>query len=112
MAGAKGRSGGRRAGAGRKPVTANPDFRFREWCRAVVARPEVREGIAARAETDPEFALKVAEHGFGRPPQSLDVKVGGDGTRIDYRVQIEGGGVVAPAATGVPTAAPRLASAG
>lgn len=39
--------------------------------------PEVLANLMEAARTDPMVALKLAEHGFGRPPQALDVKVEG-----------------------------------
>ena len=75
MAGVKGRSG-------RKPDTTG----FRSWCRSVVDRESVKTLIAAKAEADPEFALKVAEHGYGRPPQALDVHVGNDNGPLEFRI--------------------------
>jgi hypothetical protein len=80
-------------------------FQFRAWCRDLIAEPKVRAAVAKRARTDPDFALRVAEHGFGRPPQSLDVKVGtGKGT-IRHTVTVAGGGALPPGAAGVPAAA-------
>lgn len=64
--------GGARPGSGRKPVTG-----FREFARRTVMDPEVLAAIAGRAKVDPEYALKLAEAGFGRPPQALDVAFSG-----------------------------------
>jgi len=61
--------GGKRAGAGRKPSATS----FRQWCKDVWADPVVQENLLARAKESPEFALKIAEHGFGRPPQALQI---------------------------------------
>ena len=63
--------GGARAGAGRKSLK----FGFREWCRKIVMDKEVQAEIMRECRCDPNFALKVAEHGFGRPGQALDVNV-------------------------------------
>ena len=62
MAGKKGRSG-------RKPSATG----YRAWCREVADRDDIRAAILGKAQQDPDFALKVAEHGYGRPPQALDV---------------------------------------
>ena len=64
--------GGRRVGSGRKQEAAG----FRQWCRHLFNDPKVRAAVRKRAKEDPEFALRIAEHGWGRPPQALDVKVG------------------------------------
>lgn len=72
MAGVKGRSGRKQAVTG-----------FRAWCREVGLSRTVKANIIRRARHDPEFALKLLEHGFGRPPQSLDVKVQRENT---YRI--------------------------
>ncbi len=67
MAGKKGRSG-------RKSFVTG----FREFCRGVVMDPDLQEKMKKRAQEDMDYALKLAEHGFGRPPQALDLKVAGD----------------------------------
>lgn len=78
MAGVKGRSGRKN----RPPEVIG----FRDFCRNVIANPKVQAGITRRALRDPEFALRVAEHGFGRPPQALDVKIGGDNGPLEFRI--------------------------
>lgn len=52
-----------------------PGFRgeFRKWCRKVAADPEVQKLMHDTARENPEFALKVCEHAYGRPPQALDI---------------------------------------
>ena len=46
---------------------------FRKWCRAVISDPKIRKALQKRAQEDTDFALKLAEHGFGRPgPQIVD----------------------------------------
>lgn len=80
-------------------------FRFREFCREVCADPVVQAKIQEAARENPEFALRVAEHGFGRPPQSLAITGSlevGDGVR--HVVVLPGGFALPAAATGVPTA--------
>jgi hypothetical protein len=91
MAGVKGRSG-------RRPQATG----FRDWCRRIALDPEVQKGIEQEAKENPEFALKVAEHGFGRPPQSLDVSV----TRPDRYVIAWGGEDSLPASTTLPDPGP------
>lgn len=65
-------------GPGSGPRPGNPGntlaVGFRQWCRDVVGKPEVRKAIEDRCLTDPEFALRVCDHGYGRPPQALDVR--------------------------------------
>lgn len=46
---------------------------FRQICREIVLSKKVMDQIRALAEKDGAFALDVAAHGFGRPPQSLDI---------------------------------------
>ena len=95
-----GKNGGARPGAGRKPTAVG----FRQWCRDVVMRPEVLQALEERALTDTEFALKVAEHGFGRPPQALDIKVGGDSDQpIRHEVTMPGGTPLSASVAGLPT---------
>lgn len=87
--------GGRRPGAGRKCLPST----WREWCRAVVNDPAVRKAILERAKRDPEFALRVADHGFGRPPQALGVTVSGDAKKpLVYQAVFADGGVAAASA--------------
>ena len=81
MAGVAGRSGKGRG---------NPDpivVGFREFCRSVVSDPRVQAKIQETALANPEFALRLAEHGYGRPPQALDVKFGNsnDGP-LEFRI--------------------------
>ena len=58
---------------------------FRQRCRDIVLSPKVWKGIAARARRDPEFAMRVAEHGFGRPTQAVSLDQAGPLTvRIEY----------------------------
>ena len=89
--------GGARKGAGRKTLK----FGFRKWCREVVMDKEVQEQIKAEAKTNPHFALKLAEHGFGRPPQSLDVKVN-DITGLFVAEFADGEPVSPPTTEGLP----------
>lgn len=69
MAGAKGRSG-------RKPNQLG--IYFREAMRDIATSDKVIKLIEAQAQTDPIFALRVAEHGFGRPFQAVHVTRGSD----------------------------------
>lgn len=88
-----GKNGGARPGAGRKRV----EFRFRRWCREVFVDPEIQENIKRAAKEDPLFALKLAEHGWGRPPQSLTVDVD-DKRQGEFRAEFADGASVHPAA--------------
>ena len=94
--------GGKRNGAGRKPTR----FGFRSWCRDIVLGDDVLKGIADKAKTDPEFALRLAEHGFGRPPQSLDIKGGAADGKTVYAVELPGADLTAAAFKDVPDARP------
>lgn len=78
-------------------------FAFRDWCRNVATSPIVQKTIRKRAQTDAEFALKVAEHGFGRPPQSLDVNLPAS-KQGGLAFVFPGGVVLSAAATGLPGA--------
>ena len=93
-------SGGKRSGAGRKTLK----FGFRQFCREIINDPEVQAAIKEQAKADPFFALKVAEHGFGRPPQSLDLTVGGDQSRpLKYVATFDDGEPIAPPIAPLPT---------
>lgn len=35
--------------------------------------PKVQKSIREAAEVNPEIAIKLSEHGFGRPPASLEL---------------------------------------
>lgn len=70
--------GGRRAGAGRKPSGAK---QAREWFRDIVCDPVRRQKFLAALDAQLEAGetaayFKAMEHGFGRPPQSLNVTGG------------------------------------
>ena len=97
-----GKNGGARPGAGRKPTAVG----FRQWCRDVVMQPEVLEALAERALYDTDFALKVAEHGFGRPPQSLDVSVATSEQPQEFRAFFADAEAVPAAALRVPEGPP------
>ena len=86
-------SGGSRPGAGRPNVRGW----FKGWCRAVLEDEAVRECMFREAQTNPDFALKVAEHAFGRPSQSHDVTTRTDGP-VEYVVTFAGGAGAAAAA--------------
>lgn len=76
MAGVKGRSGRKR----------DPNIiGFRDFCRSVVSDPKVQAKIHATALANADFALRLAEHGYGRPPQALDVKVGSS-SPLEFRI--------------------------
>lgn len=46
---------------------------FRTWCKKVALDPVVQKLMHDTARENPEFALKVCEHAYGRPPQALDI---------------------------------------
>lgn len=79
---------------------------FRQKMRDIALLPTVLDKILKHAQEDPEFALRVAEHGFGRPPQALDIRASNvdPNEQLAYRASLEGeGGDLIPAeATGVP----------
>lgn len=77
---------------------------FRSFCRSVVSNPEVQAAIAEAALKNPEFALRVAEHGYGRPPQALDVRTSevAPGEQVIYRAAFDDGQPVFTAAETVP----------
>ena len=77
MAGVKGRSG-RKA----SPLTQE----WREFCRDVTASEAVRALIRSKAETDPDYALKIAEAAHGRPPQALDIAHRNEGGPLEFRI--------------------------
>ena len=58
---------------------------WRDFCRKVVSDPAVQAKIKSTALENPEFALRLAEHGYGRPPQALDVKVAND-RPLEFRI--------------------------
>jgi hypothetical protein len=94
--------GGKGSGNKGKPHVTG----YRQKMRDITLLPEVLEGIVARAKLDPEFALKCAEHGFGRAPQALDIRAANvdPGQQLAYRASLEGGYAIPSEATGIPTA--------
>ena len=62
----------------------------RAWCRKVVTSPEVMQMLEEAAKTDPAVALKLFEHGFGRPPQSLTLSSERFTVSVEHRQAIEG----------------------
>ena len=42
--------------------------------RNLASDPEALRKVTERAKNDPEFWLRIFEHGFGRPPQAIDVR--------------------------------------
>jgi len=96
MAGVKGRSGtGRHK---RDPVVIG----WRDFCRTVVSDPRVQAKIQETALANPEFALRLAEHGYGRPPQALDVKVANEGP-LEFRILDAAGAAFAFGGGDLPT---------
>jgi len=75
VAGAKGRSG-------RKPDATG----FRAWAREVVDRESTRKLIADKADSDPDYALRLCEHAYGRPPQALDVSHRTEDGPLEFRI--------------------------
>lgn len=71
---------------GRRKNTDPVVVGFREFCRNVVSHPEVKAKIEAAARANPEFALRVAEHGYGRPPQALDVSHNTGQVPLEFRI--------------------------
>lgn len=68
--------GGKRKGAGKPQSVAGT----RAWLRKMCENPDMRAKVeaAVRAsveEGDLSDYWKALEHGFGRPPQALDIKV-------------------------------------
>ena len=94
--------GGKGSGRGGKPNATG----FRQKMRDLALDPDVIESIIARAKVDPEFALKCAEHGFGRAPQALDIRASNvdPAQQLIYRASLEGGYAIPAEATGIPTA--------
>jgi len=97
MAGVKGRSGRRN----RDPIVTG----FREFCRDVVSDPKVQAKIRRQALANPDFALRVAEHGFGRPPQALDVSHRTENGPLEFRILDATGADFAFGRNDLPTAA-------
>jgi len=67
----------------------------RIYLRALVDNPDYRTQFTAQFERaitgeDPikavEAFLKIFEHGYGRPPQALDVKVGNSDGPLEFRI--------------------------
>lgn len=98
-----------RGGARPNSGPNNPVQGTRKWFRSLVEDPKLRakvEKIIA-AEVDEGNLTnywKAVEHGFGRPPQALDVKVGGGDKPVRYVAEIAGGSLDPPGTEGVPDA--------
>ena len=94
--------------------TVGPSSRrggFRDFCRRTVMSRLVRLGLIRRARLDPEFALKLAKHGFGAEPQAVQVNVDHrEVKRVVYVVQLPGAGAVSPAIAGLSEPRPALDS--
>jgi len=75
---------------------------WRDFCRSVVSDPAVQAKIKATALESPDFALRLAEHGYGRPPQALDVKVANDGP-LEFRILDAAGAAFAFGGGDLPT---------
>jgi len=94
VAGVKGRSG-------RKPDATG----FRAWAREVVDRESTRQLIADKANVDPDYALRLCEHAYGRPPQALDVSHRTDDGPLEFRILDATGADFAFGRNDLPTAA-------
>ena len=73
----------------------------RKWFREIVEDPDRRQkvidvidaGIKAGNLCD---YWKAVEHGFGRPPQALDVKIGGGDEALEFEIKFADGSPAAP----------------
>lgn len=85
---ARGKNGGRRPGSGRKPISIG--LRDKARIEALRLLPEALKAIEAdlkAGRTDSYF--KLIEHGYGRPPQAVDVSLGGgDGLPLAVAVRL------------------------
>lgn len=82
---------------------------FRDFCRRTVMSRLVRLSLIRRARIDPEFALKLAKHGFGAEPQAVQVNVDHrEERKVVYVVQLPGAGAVPPAIAGLPDSSPAV----
>ena len=96
--------GGARPNSGpRRPIAGT-----RKWFRDLVEDPKRRAKVEAiidqdLAENRLENYWKAVEHGFGRPPQALDVKVGGGEGPLEFEIQFSDGSTAAPLPTNVST---------
>lgn len=98
--------GGRRENQTGRPKEATG---FRAWARAVTLSEKVLACIQRKAEKDPVFALKLAEHGFGRPRQGLDIEVAGQlgvGGQVIFRAIFADGLPVSAAPVALSETAP------
>ena len=102
--GAKRNQGGRPKGTVKVAGT-------RAWFRNIVENPELRaqvESVIREAVLKGDLTdyWKAVEHGFGRPPQALDVKVGpGEGGPLVFEVQLDDGSPAFATPESLPTEA-------
>lgn len=90
--------GGKRTGAGRPKEVLG----WRDFCRSVIGDPRIQAAIKARALRNPDFALRVAEQGYGRPPQALDVSHRSEGP-LEFRILDATGAIFAFGGGDLPT---------
>lgn len=103
-------NGGKRVGSGRKHGSTRIGGGGRARMRALVDDPKrwkayVKAIDAALRAGDPGPLEKAFEHGYGRPPQALDVNFGGvgqEGGGLTFAVVLSTGQPLPPAATGLP----------
>ena len=62
--------------------------------------------LHAKAKEDPDVALKLFEHGYGRPPQALDVNSTINTGDVVFICEYSDGSVAAASAQAVPTGTP------
>ena len=94
--------GGKRPGSGPEVKIAGT----RKWFRDIVENPDLRSRVekiiqAEVAQGQLENWWKAVEHGFGRPPQALDIRTPPGQGPLVYLVAHEGD-AAATAATGLP----------
>ena len=78
--------------------------RGRDWARKIVDDPKRRKAFEAAVDAQlkgggGDLFLRCFDHGYGRPPQALDVKVKTPG--IDLQFKFPGGILLPASATGL-----------
>jgi hypothetical protein len=88
------------------PKTGRPPKKksllFREFCRDIITRPEVLAALEAEAIKNPQFALKLAEHGIGRPFQAVYVGGKVEAEHSVRQVQLADGSAAFTASSPIP----------
>jgi len=101
--------GGRREGSGRRSAKA---VGGRQRMRDLVDNPERWKAFVEKLDADlragrSEAFVKCFEHGYGRPPQALDIKHYGESTKtVVHRVQFADGSLAPSPFEGVPAKDP------